>query len=187
MDTAGNAAANGLGWPEWVAMNTLTPLEYFAAHAPSVPADWFEPVFTPIKIPPKPEGAEWCDGCKAGADCDKTEACAQMKAWWDDKETREDCNEHALHHARASQWPWAWAKMVLEENPATKTGPRIWTPEIAEELLVACKEQHTAMDWLFARLIEKDPKFFPSQSFAWTAAQHASDAIRKAEGVEIRA
>lgn len=23
-------------------MNTLTPLEYFAAHAPAVPADWFD-------------------------------------------------------------------------------------------------------------------------------------------------
>ena len=60
-----------------------------------------------------------------------------------------------------------------------------WQPHIAaaSDLLEACKEQHTAIDLLFARLIRLDPTFFPSKSGQpWEATVKGKEAIDKAEG-----
>lgn len=44
-------------------------------------------------------------------------------------------------------------------------------------LLEACEEQHRAIDWLLAKIIELDPTFFPSNSPAWPAVVRAHAAI----------
>lgn len=52
----------------------------------------------------------------------------------------------------------------------------------APDLLLACKAQHRAIDILFALLIQKDEKFFPSQSGQpWKAIQQGNKAIKDAE------
>lgn len=51
------------------------------------------------------------------------------------------------------------------------------------QLLAACKAQHEAIDILFAMLIARDPKFFPSKSGKpWGAVQLGNAAIKEAEG-----
>lgn len=56
---------------------------------------------------------------------------------------------------------------------------------VASDLLAACKEQHKAIDQLFAWLIQLDPTFFPSKSGQpWEATVKGKKAIDKAEGRE---
>lgn len=56
-------------------------------------------------------------------------------------------------------------------------------PGAASDLLEACKEQHIAIDQLFAKLIQLDPTFFPSKSGQpWEAAVKGKKAIDKVEG-----
>lgn len=95
----------------------MTLLHYFAAHAPAKPADWFQPALTLATIPAKPEGADYCDGCKGDADCDKTEACLKMRAWVDARETAREFNRLEAARAMSSQWPWAWAQATLNAQP----------------------------------------------------------------------
>lgn len=122
-------------------MNTLTPLEYFAAHAPP-PAEWFEPVFTFEKKPPQPEGVDWCDDCRADCgECRTPEACTQMREWQAKRRAIDRRNETAWNRAWMAQWPWVWAKMVLEAQPPGTACPwcswrSSWT---AEELLASHK------------------------------------------------
>ncbi len=53
----------------------------------------------------------------------------------------------------------------------------------APDLYEACKEQHNAMDMLFAMLIERDKTFFPSKSGQpWEAMMQGNKVIAKAEG-----
>lgn len=53
---------------------------------------------------------------------------------------------------------------------------------INADLLEACEAQHQAIDRLFALLIEKDEKFFPSKSGQpWEAIQQGNVAIAKAK------
>ena len=50
-------------------------------------------------------------------------------------------------------------------------------------LLEACKAQHKAIDYLFAMLIERDKKFYPSKSgLPWDAMKTANAVITRAEG-----
>ncbi|MBA7587058.1 hypothetical protein ES708_29071 [subsurface metagenome] len=54
--------------------------------------------------------------------------------------------------------------------------------ELEEKLLQACKAQHDAIDLLFAMLIKRDPKFFPSKSGKpWEAIKLSNEAIKAAE------
>lgn len=51
----------------------------------------------------------------------------------------------------------------------------------APELFEACEEAHHAIDILFARLIEKDPTFFPSKSGEpWAALLKVNAVLNKA-------
>lgn len=110
-------------------MNTLTPLEYFAAHAPA-PAEWFEPEYTLEKKPPQPEGVDWCDDCRADCgECRTPEACTQMREWQAKRRAIDRRNETAWKRAWMAQWPWVWAKMVLKAHPDTKS----------PDLLSACR------------------------------------------------
>lgn len=53
------------------------------------------------------------------------------------------------------------------------------------ELYYACKEQHEAIDMLFARLIGLDGEFFPSKSGQpWEACVNGNNVIAKIEGVK---
>ena len=54
--------------------------------------------------------------------------------------------------------------------------------EYIDELLEACKQQHEAIDWLFAALITADHSFMPSKSPVWPACVAGNEAIKKAEG-----
>lgn len=55
--------------------------------------------------------------------------------------------------------------------------------DLVKELLDACKGQHEAIDRLFAELIMRDEKFFPSKSGRpWEAVQKGNEVIHKAEG-----
>jgi hypothetical protein len=47
------------------------------------------------------------------------------------------------------------------------------------DLLEACKNQHDAMDWLFAYLASLDRKFLPSQSHAWAAFETARETMKR--------
>lgn len=54
--------------------------------------------------------------------------------------------------------------------------------ELEKQLLEACKAQHDAIDLLFAMLIKRDPKFFPSKSGKpWEAIVKGNEAIAAAE------
>ncbi len=54
----------------------------------------------------------------------------------------------------------------------------------APDLYEACKAQHEAIDILFAMLIMRDKKFFPSKSGKkpWEAIKQGNKALAKAEG-----
>jgi len=53
---------------------------------------------------------------------------------------------------------------------------------IVDNLLSVCKEQHRAIDKLFALLISKDESFLPSESGQpWRALQQGNRAIENAE------
>lgn len=55
-------------------------------------------------------------------------------------------------------------------------------PEAVQDLLAACKAQHEAIDTLFAVLIGRDAKFFPSRSGQpWEALVMGNAAVEKAE------
>lgn len=86
-----------------------------------------------------------------------------------------DRNARDQRWARASQWPWAWAKMVLEQNPETKAQARFWTPEAAEALLEACRQAAA-----YARLnTASSPPHFTSVSIA----EKLEAAIEKVTGL----
>jgi len=71
------------------------------------------------------------------------------------------------------------ANNILDEDFAYLICKRI---NNFDDLLSACKAQHKAIDILFALLIEKDEKFFPSKSgLPWKAIQQGNRAIEDAE------
>ncbi|MBA7692278.1 hypothetical protein ES703_100841 [subsurface metagenome] len=56
--------------------------------------------------------------------------------------------------------------------------------EVVQELLEACKAQHDAIDRLFAELIQRDKRFFPSKSGRpWEAVVQGNKAVARAEEV----
>lgn len=90
-------------------MKDIDLRSYFAAHAPSQPESWFEFSYS-TPMPKLREGARWCEGCKAGADCEENANCDEMEAHnievaeW--KRERDKANSVA--------WRWAWADAMLE-------------------------------------------------------------------------
>lgn len=96
----------------WQKIKTMNPLRtYFAVNAPSEPQDWFNPVLSDQPIG-RAEAA-WCSAClhesgpcENNADCDELRKYVKAKEKW----------RMEAHKARYSQWPWAWADAVLEQE-----------------------------------------------------------------------
>jgi hypothetical protein len=66
---------------------------------------------------------------------------------------------------------------MIAESVVPRNAPPL---AAAPELLAALQGEHQAIDWLMARLVELDPKFFPSQSPVWAQVVAGKDAIDKA-------
>lgn len=75
---------------------TLTLRDYFAAHAPETPQDWFEP-----EMPPKPKVGHRAVDLGGG-----------RKTWVDDHSEIDEW-ERTQSKQRLVQWPYAWADAVL--------------------------------------------------------------------------
>lgn len=67
-----------------------------------------------------------------------------------------------------------------EDNPQLLGNARLFAA--APELLSALQDEHKALDWLMARLIELDPKFMPTKSPIWPALVAGNAAIGKVTG-----
>lgn len=118
----------------------LSLREQLAVHAPSTPEGWFKPV-----IPPEPKRDskwEWCDGCKADADCTHTGDCDKLRAFnvalsdWKDLRDKQ----------RVIQWPWAWADAVISARNAAKSPTQSQIKEVAVKPVEKMTAPITAKD-----------------------------------------
>lgn len=74
------------------------------------------------------------------------------------------------------------SKKIREAIRAKHPGWILESFTIVDNLLSVCKEQHRAIDILFALLISKDESFLPSESGQpWRALQQGNRAIENAE------
>jgi len=77
------------------------------------------------------------------------------------------------------------SKKIREAIRAKHPGWILEGFSIVDNLLSVCKEQHQAIDTLFALLISKDEGFLPSESGQpWRALQQGNKAIKNAESQE---
>lgn len=84
---------------------------YYAAHAPTEVPEWFRPDQKTISEPP--HGAAWCESCKAGADCERTDACVKMRTWVDYRNGTKEFNKWWAYF----QWRFTYADgMITEAN-----------------------------------------------------------------------
>ena len=80
--------------------------DYFAAHAPTKPQRWFQPVM-PL---PRPEAIFQCSGTTAHSQRCHYEYCSE-KNW---KELADWDTAYVV--ATLKQWPYAWADAMLAER-----------------------------------------------------------------------
>lgn len=91
----------------------MATLEYFAAHAPWPPHEWFVAEYERIK-PPKPPKTVMCDACRGDfGNCQTPEICKRWRDYQSETALINDLNEDAAARAASAQWPWAYAKAVL--------------------------------------------------------------------------
>ncbi len=107
--------------------NGITAREWFAAHAPAEPAEWWTPA--PFNVPAPIEPAlpeddqqrrlcyDWkMDPCYELAEehPELTAFCEAQKAYWTARDARHDAS--ALHVAkqRSIAWRYAWADAMIE-------------------------------------------------------------------------
>ena len=83
--------------------------DYFAAHAPKHPEDWFE-YDHPSQRPAQPDGAAWCAGCRDASDCDGSNACLLMQEY----DAALESWRSNLKRAQSIAWRWAWADAMIE-------------------------------------------------------------------------
>lgn len=89
--------------------------DHFATHAPPAP-DWWNPVGDPL--PPRPEGAAPCKGCREDGDCDDSLPCKMFRAW------SRDCSNvrHENAMMATALWRFAWADAMLEAREVRRIG-----------------------------------------------------------------
>lgn len=100
-------------------MTKTFELAIIAALAPKEIAEWHSATY-PRPRPERPPGAEWCDGCKCGADCeDPAGKCAIMNDWKDRTIAWTMDRDKFLEMT----WRLAWAESILyaAEKTAQKT------------------------------------------------------------------
>lgn len=92
-------------------MNDITLREYFAAHAPPEPQEWFIPK-DPGPFPQLRPGATYCLPCRdeTGA-CDGSADCEEIRAY----RVVRDKWIAGKDKARCVEWPWAWADAMIKE------------------------------------------------------------------------
>lgn len=99
----------------WVNNSPGMPLrDWFAGHAPDFPS-WFEPQgLTPLPL--RPDDADYCDGCQAGADCEKTERCLKMQ----DFKARLEIARNINKLETLVKWRFFYADAMLAEREKGK-------------------------------------------------------------------
>lgn len=85
---------------------------YFAAHAPTQVADWFEARQDGlIPLPERDRKLQYCEGCKDESDCLGNADCQQLREFYiQDYNIRQENRKR-----RYIQWRWAYADAMIEE------------------------------------------------------------------------
>lgn len=91
----------------------------------------------------------------------------------------DEFGDYNIHHPADRL---AVAAVISNGRPAAEVAANAALVASARDLLEAVKSQHSAIDTLFAVLIERDRTFFPTQSSAWAAVERGHAALCKALG-----
>lgn len=113
----------------------MTMLEAFALRAPTAVPDWFQPeVPAPAPLPDVDPPAALPDNVRFILDGwrrDSEESLSEdflnehpaARAWhdaWTETWRAQSVRGDLLYRARMAQWPWAWARMVLDAQPGVQ-------------------------------------------------------------------
>ncbi|MCG8431789.1 MAG: hypothetical protein MJA29_11530 [Candidatus Omnitrophica bacterium] len=104
----------GLGTEFTIDTPGMSLRDYFIAHAPASPPDWFQPKMDPM---PTSHGLEYCEGCMeesdclGNADCDEINDIIEARHVWEKEERKQ----------KSLQWPIFWADAMLEARENDQT------------------------------------------------------------------